>query len=99
MSLQSYTAMRSRQTKEEHPERYCPARNCLWRTGGGWCPRHGGEARNAAETAARLWSFEEHYGRPYTKAPQEQQAIVARAHEIGGAYDLSRGWIMKRSEA
>ena len=26
--------------KERHPERYCPARRCLWRTGGGYCPRH-----------------------------------------------------------
>lgn len=27
--------------KEAHPERYCPARKCLWRTGdGGRCPRH-----------------------------------------------------------
>jgi hypothetical protein len=26
--------------KEEHPELYCPGRKCLWRTGGGYCPRH-----------------------------------------------------------
>jgi hypothetical protein len=26
--------------KERHPERYCPARRCLWRTGGVLCPRH-----------------------------------------------------------
>jgi hypothetical protein len=37
--------------KSEHPERFCPARRCLWRTakldhaaqtysGGGYCPRH-----------------------------------------------------------
>jgi hypothetical protein len=26
--------------KEKHPERYCPAPQCLWRTGGGYCPRH-----------------------------------------------------------
>jgi hypothetical protein len=24
--------------KERHPEMYCPA--CLWKTGGGYCPRH-----------------------------------------------------------
>jgi hypothetical protein len=23
-----------------HPERYCPEKRCLWRTGGGYCPRH-----------------------------------------------------------
>jgi hypothetical protein len=30
-------------TKEQHPERFCPVRNCLWNTariGGGYCPRH-----------------------------------------------------------
>lgn len=27
--------------KEKHPEKYCPARRCLWRTGdGSKCPRH-----------------------------------------------------------
>ena len=26
--------------KARHPELYCPAPKCLWRTGGGWCPRH-----------------------------------------------------------
>lgn len=37
--------------KQEHPERYCPAPRCLWKTtklnhatqvheGGGYCPRH-----------------------------------------------------------
>lgn len=28
------------QHKEKHPELYCPVRRCLWRTGGGNCPRH-----------------------------------------------------------
>jgi hypothetical protein len=26
--------------KAEHPELYCPHRRCLWRTDGGYCPRH-----------------------------------------------------------
>lgn len=26
--------------KSAHPENYCPTRRCLWRTGGGLCPRH-----------------------------------------------------------
>lgn len=26
--------------KQEHPEEYCPVKKCLWRTGGGRCPRH-----------------------------------------------------------
>lgn len=28
--------------KERHPEAYCPEPRCLWRTGGGRCPRHPG---------------------------------------------------------
>jgi len=28
------------QNKEKHPELYCPERKCLWRTDGGYCPRH-----------------------------------------------------------
>lgn len=26
--------------KAQRPSMYCPARRCLWRTGGGFCPRH-----------------------------------------------------------
>jgi len=27
--------------KQEHPERFCPVKKCLWRTGdGSRCPRH-----------------------------------------------------------
>jgi hypothetical protein len=37
------------QAKERHPEQFCPTRKCLWRTGGGKCPRHGGEPKAAAK--------------------------------------------------
>jgi len=47
MSTQAKVAIE----KREHPERFCPAHLCLWRTaklnhatgereGGGYCPRH-----------------------------------------------------------
>ena len=36
MNIQAQVAL----DKERHPERYCPARRCLWRTGGERCPRH-----------------------------------------------------------
>jgi hypothetical protein len=47
-----HPAQRAREEKEAHPERYCPAKNCLWKTAmltkdrkgyvtpGGYCPRH-----------------------------------------------------------
>ncbi len=34
------TAAMVRKRKEAHPELYCTDRRCLWRTGGGSCPRH-----------------------------------------------------------
>jgi hypothetical protein len=34
------TAAKVAQNKEKHPEHYCPTHRCLWRTGGGHCPRH-----------------------------------------------------------
>lgn len=33
-------AKKVRENKEKHPELYCPNPKCLWRTGGGPCPRH-----------------------------------------------------------
>ena len=27
-------------SKRNHPEQFCPVELCLWRTGGGRCPRH-----------------------------------------------------------
>jgi hypothetical protein len=35
-------AKKVREAKEARPELFCPERSCLWRTGGGRCPRHGG---------------------------------------------------------
>jgi len=34
------------QDKENHPEQFCPAHRCLWRTGGNgdYCPRHVAQA-------------------------------------------------------
>ena len=29
-----------RRNKEKHPENFCPVKRCLWRTGGGLCPKH-----------------------------------------------------------
>jgi hypothetical protein len=34
------TAAKVAQDRQKHPERYCPANRCLWRTNGGYCPRH-----------------------------------------------------------
>lgn len=28
------------EAKRRHPEKFCPVDRCLWRTGGGRCPRH-----------------------------------------------------------
>lgn len=35
------TASEVARAKEKHPEKYCPHKRCLWRTGdGSFCPRH-----------------------------------------------------------
>ena len=39
--------------KEAHPEQYCPHRRCLWRTGGGYCPRHTARPLSIFQKAAR----------------------------------------------
>ncbi len=45
------TAAKVVQHKEKHPERYCPTTRCLWRTNGGYCPRH---ARHAPPKSSAL---------------------------------------------
>lgn len=32
MANRNQVAKSQREKKEQHPERYCPARNCLWKT-------------------------------------------------------------------
>jgi hypothetical protein len=39
------TAAKVALQKEKRPEMYCPVPRCLWRTGGGFCPRHRPEVR------------------------------------------------------
>ena len=36
MNIQAKVAL----DKEKRPEKFCPVHRCLWRTGGGYCPRH-----------------------------------------------------------
>lgn len=38
-----------RQNKEKHPERYCPAKGCLWATRSGACPKHDKEEADFRE--------------------------------------------------
>ena len=38
--------------KEAHPEQFCPHPKCLWRTGGGRCPRHPGPAASLPDPHA-----------------------------------------------
>lgn len=45
MTIQAKVAL----DKERHPERYCPHKRCLWRTDGGYCPRHDGSHEEWSE--------------------------------------------------
>jgi len=40
MTSRSSVAASVARSKEAHPEDFCPHARCLWRTGGGACPRH-----------------------------------------------------------
>jgi hypothetical protein len=40
MARRDYTAMRVRQDKEKHPEKYCSVKDCLWKTPQRYCPKH-----------------------------------------------------------
>lgn len=46
-------------SKAAHPELYCPTPRCLWRTGGGPCPRHGGEPLAPRDYTADIWAREQ----------------------------------------
>jgi hypothetical protein len=48
------TAMRVAQNKAKRPELYCPASRCLWRTGGGYCPRHQPDDREPECTCTQV---------------------------------------------
>lgn len=45
-------AKKVRLNKEAHPELYCPVGRCMWRTGGGRCPKHVSQARCDARVSA-----------------------------------------------
>jgi hypothetical protein len=62
MSTQAKVAIE----KREHPERFCPAYRCLWRTaklnhatgqreGGGYCPRHKPAVKREPKSTALDW--------------------------------------------
>jgi hypothetical protein len=48
------TAMRVAANKAKRPEIYCPASRCLWRTAGGYCPRHKREEREPECTCVQV---------------------------------------------
>jgi len=40
MTSSRSTAALAAEAKRLHPDQFCPVARCLWRTGGGRCPRH-----------------------------------------------------------
>lgn len=79
----SRTAARVRAAKEQHPERYCAAKDCLWRTDDTFCPRHaavcvscgqhGGEFANTT----RGWQCDACVAHPEDPAPE----VIARQEQ------------------
>ena len=53
--MRSHTASKVAEHKRRHPEYYCPVPRCLWRTGGGRCPRHQLASEEMREPAVPLF--------------------------------------------
>lgn len=79
-------------TKRRHPERYCPTARCLWRTGGGACPRHADTERPArdgvrdaagqvCDTLDALWAVERAHIAAMERAIVTMQ-VAAEAHAV-----------------
>lgn len=47
------TAQKVREHKEKHPELYCS--KCLWKTGGGNCPRHKTHGLASETSLSQVW--------------------------------------------
>jgi hypothetical protein len=61
MARRDYTAMRVRQDKEKHPEKYCSVKDCLWKTPQRYCPKH-----------FHLWSFVVNFPNVARRCAEEQ---------------------------
>lgn len=64
-------AAKVREEKEEHPERFCADKKCLWRTDEQYCPRH------APAKTTSLWK-----GSPYPEHGEKDPDHSAPGHHI-----------------
>lgn len=83
------TAAAVAEQKRRHPEKFCPVDQCLWRTGGGRCPRHPASlAVELAEMEARdpklkaLGERIESFGRAIAERQQVDAAVSVVADAI-----------------
>ncbi len=65
------------ENKERNPGKYCPVNRCLWRTGGGYCPRHAG--------------VEVFTGRPIDALSRHQPESLAQGDRQDAAADKPEG--------
>ena len=84
-------AAKVRVAKSLPPHEYCPSARCLWRTGGGWCPRHGGQVKNTTINAFRyIGPPEENNMNKYQKQNIKiAKTLEARIATWYGADDLA----------
>jgi hypothetical protein len=84
------TAAKVTERKRRRPDLYCP--RCLWMTGGGACPRHGGPAWTEARAAeARRRSQD---AAPVTVRDLSDDypvATVLHCGECGARYSATKG--------
>lgn len=80
-------AKQQRERKEKHPERFCPARNCMWRAESGPCPKH---QKNATEESLRAAENAERSGNTMSTACAEAWEEAARIYAVPR---LNRAWL------
>ena len=78
------TASKVAEHKAKHPELYCKHPRCLWRTGGGLCPRHTLSRSIPAETLPAETQE--------TSCQQSQEAAEQRSREVITQPAICRCW-------
>lgn len=75
--------------KEKRPEVYCPQKRCLWRTGGGHCPRHKPRERGVIQISKTVNSMELAHVTELTKEGESRRRFgVLNDNETGRPADV-----------
>lgn len=89
------TASKVAQAKLDHPEDFCPHPRCLWRTSGGFCPRHEPQVRCRNCHRVCPVSNANNYNCPFCGGAVddvlEDEPRQSRKAEKRGHHDITKG--------